>query len=442
MRIVRALVIAAAFIPASAAFCQLPVTTPGMEPPLGIIDTVMIGGNQKTKPYVILNEMTLKPGSVATYGAMDFDRSRIYNLGLFTRVDLFYDSLGSVRFLYVDVRERWYLIPIPIFGFRDGDTKKPYFGAGFLNNNVGGRNQKLYVSAIFGFNPSLALAFQDPLIDHENRMYGAGQLSINRFRNQSVQESAITGDFDELHYNINLTLGKRFSLYEIAGINAGYQIVDISDYRPGRTVSSDGKDRFLYAKINYTYDSRDLAEYAMQGMYIDVFLLKSGFGESAVSTARFGADFRRYVPFLSDLSMAGHVFGSFVAGGDVPPYARVYFGYGERIRGFFNTVFEGENLFGSSVELRFSLLTPRSIQLLALPIPEEFAIWRFGISMTLFGDAGMAWFRGAGPALRSLATGYGGGIDFLLPYGYVVRAEYAINRDRIGQFILDLRGAF
>jgi hypothetical protein len=177
-------------------------------------------------------------------------------------------------------------------------------------------------------------------------------------------------------------------------------------------------------------------------MYVDAFLLKSGFGESAVNTTRFGADFRRYVPVFSDLSLAGRVFGSLVTGGDVPPYARVYFGYGERIRGFYNTVFEGENLFGSSMELRFSLLTPRTIQLLAFPIPEEFAIWRFGISLTVFGDAGMTWLRGAIPALRSFATGYGGGIDFLLPYGYVVRTEYAISKDRIGQFILDLRGAF
>ena len=77
----------------------------------------------------------------------------------------------------------------------------------------------------------------------------------------------------------------------------------------------------------------------------------------------------------------------------------------------------------------------------SIPLPSEFAVWRFGISLALFGDAGTTWFRGDRLSFRSFSSGYGAGADFLLPYSYVVRLEYAYNNFFHGQFILNLRGA-
>ena len=264
--------------------------------PLGVIDTVIISGNAKTKDYVILNEMTMRQGGVATREGMSFDRSRIYSLGLFTRVDIQYDSLGSVHFLLVDVGERWYLIPFPIFGFRDGDPKRIYYGFGVLHNNVGGRNQKLYGSLALGYDPSLVFSFIDPLFDHDNRLYAGGALSFRRARNRSAIESAISGSFDEYYYNLNGTLGKRLDLYQTLGVNLGYQIVSVSQYREGRTVSTDGTDRFIYSTVNYTYDSRDLAEYPSRGTFVGLGITKNGFGESDVNYTRYSVDLRNFVP--------------------------------------------------------------------------------------------------------------------------------------------------
>ena len=406
---------------------------------LGIVDTVIISGNAKTKDYVILNEMTLKPGVLATPELIEFDRNRIYSLGLFTRVDIFYDSLTATGFLHVDVSERWYIIPLPLFGFRDGDPKKPYYGAGLLHNNFQGRNQKLLGFFTLGYNPSFALSFLDPLLDKEDNLYFSGNVSYSIIRNKSAIESALTGDFDERHFEINVALGKRLNLYETAGIEAGYQIVSVQNYRPGRTASPDGRDNFIIAGVNYTYDSRDLREYASKGKFIRLSATKLGFGEGDLNFARFGADMRTYLPLPLDFTFAVRVHGTIVSGGMVPTYSRAYFGFGERIRGYYRDVFEGENLFGTSLELRFALLKPRTITFTAIPIPEEFAVWRFGISLALFGDTGVTWFRGQAVSLSSFASGYGGGIHFLLPYSYVVRTEYAYNEYFKGQFILAVR---
>jgi outer membrane protein assembly factor BamA len=407
---------------------------------LGIVDTIIVAGNDRTEDYVILDEMTIKPGSLLTAGDIEYDRGRIYSLGLFTRVDILYDSLGTRHFLFVDVRERWFIVPVPLFGFRDGDPHKFYLGAGFLDYNFRGRNQKLYGSVVFGYDPAIAFSYSDPQMDREHDLYAGLSLAFSRVTNRSVIQSELTGDFYEKHYDINATLGKRLNLFESAGINIGFHIASVTSYLPGRTVSPDGEDRYLYATASYLYDSRNLREYATDGSMVSLYVTKNGFGESTLSYTRFGADGRKYIPFGDGFSLATRLFGSFVSGGLVPTYAHTYFGTSERIRGYYRTVTEGEDIAGGTLELRYSLMDARTFFFSAVTVPSEFSVWRFGISLALFTDTGAAWFRGDRLTPALFATGYGAGIHFLLPYSVVLRTEYAWNEYGTGQFIIDIRG--
>ncbi len=406
---------------------------------LGIADTVIVAGNTSTEAYVILNEMTLKPGRAVTQEAMDYDRDRIYSLGLFTRVEITYDSLAGMRFLFVDVGERWHLVPIPIFGFRDGDPKKIYFGGGILHNNLRGRNQKLLAYLTLGYDPSLALAYSDPLFDHENRLSFSASLSYNRIRNRSELDAELRGEFDENHYSASVGLGKRFSLYQSASVSVGYKLVHVSEYQPGRTVSTDGKDSFVHITLGYTHDSRDLFEYPTQGTFLQLFVTKQGLGFGPVNSARYGVDVRTYSSLPLRLTLVLRFKGSLVSGGEVPTYAHAYFGYTERIRGYFYTVLQGEDIVGGTVEVRYPLFPARTYHVTFIPLPPEFAYWRFGIGLALFGDTGTTWFRGERLTWSSLYSGFGGGLDLLLPYGLVVRLAYGWNDHLRGEFILDLR---
>ena len=409
--------------------------------PLGVIDTVIVGGNAKTRAYVILDEMSLRKGDTATFAAMEYDKNRIYGLGLFTRVDIAYDSLQGMRFLFVDVNERWYLIPYPIFGFRDGDVKRPFGGAGFLHNNVGGRNQKLYASLVFGSDPSAALSFSDPLIDPAHRLFFSGGLSFSRVRNKTQVDVQTTGPFDELNYDLNGTVGKRFTLSQTAGLNLGYHAIHVTSWYSGRTVSNDGTDRFPYATVFYGLDSRDLYEYASRGEYLSASLTKYGFGGSAFNVSRMFADMRMYRELPLGFIVASRLFGNLTWGGEVPTYAHVFFGYGDRLRGWFTTVIEGDDNVGYTLELRHYLFPPRYFRVNFVSLPPEFSILRFGIAAALFANTGTAWYRGDRLSWESLYSGYGGGLHFLLPYSLVVRVEYAWNQFHHGEFILDLRGS-
>jgi len=408
---------------------------------LGPVDSVVIWGNKHTREYVIRNEMSILAHSQFTPDMLEFDRKRIYSLGLFTNVDLYLDTLAGKSILRVLVEERWYIFPVPLVGFRDGDVKRAYYGAGLYHTNFQGRNQKLFGSVVFGADPSAQISFSDPLINHEERVSFGAQLSFSRKRNRSEVEAAVTGDFDELHYGGSASTGKRFDLYNSAGISAGYNVVEISSYRQGRTVSANGIDRYVFVNLYYSYDSRDLAEYPTQGSYIGAYVTKYGLGTSEVDFSRYGLDLRKYVSLPLSLTLAARLTGGFAAGSKVPTYAHAYLGYADRVRGYFTTIFEGDHVVNSTVELRFPLLPPRVFRVNNPILPDEFSVWRFGIGLALFADAGTTWYRGQAVGLASIISGYGGGLDFMFPYGLIMRADYAWNNLGKGQFVLDFRRA-
>lgn len=408
---------------------------------LGPVDSVVVSGNRHTRPFVILNEMSIRAGIQFTPEMLEFDRNRIYSLGLFTSVDLFLDTLGTRSILRILVNERWYVFPVPLFGFRDGDVTRAYYGAGLYHNNFQGRNQKLFGSVVFGADPSAQVSFSDPLIDHTNQIAFGAQLSFSRSRNRSEQEALLTGGFDEFHYEGSVSFGKRIDLYQYTGIAVGYNVAEVSSHRPTRTVSGDGIDRYLYASVSYFYDSRDLAEYPSKGNYAAAYATKYGMGTSDVDFARAGLDVRKYIPLPYSLTLVARLHGALMAGREIPTYAHLFLGYGDRVRGYFTTVFEGENLACSTVELRIPLLEPRVFRLTNSFLPDEFSVWRFGAGLVLFADAGTTWFRHQRVTPESIASGYGAGLDFLLPYGIIIRTDYAWNNLGKGQFILDFRRA-
>jgi outer membrane protein assembly factor BamA len=216
----------------------------------------------------------------------------------------------------------------------------------------------------------------------------------------------------------------------------GYELVDIPENHAGQAISPDGIDAFPVAGLGYMFDTRDLREYPSAGHFVRLSVTKIGWPSKRLDLIRYAADVRQFTPFPFGTTFVVRLFTDCVAGSRTPSYNRVFFGYGERIRGHFKEVMEGESQFGAVAELRCPLLSPRYFT--AGFAPKEFGLWRFGISAAVFADAGTVWFRGQPVALNAFAKGYGGGLHFLLPYSVVLRTEVAWNEARRSQFIIDV----
>ncbi len=398
---------------------------------------IMIVGNETTKEYVILREMSIKEGSPLDTAALEQDQKRIYNLQLFNKVDVDYIAEGNEATVTVKVSERWYIFPFPVVGFKYHDIKNLYYGAGLIHQNFRGRNEKIIASGAFGFDPWFNLLYRNPKLTDDD-LFLQLKLGFTHMRNENISQ----GEYDQQILSGNASLGKRFGLFTTLTGLVGYEEWKVDDNEPGRTLSPDGRDHYIIMNGSLVYDRRDLREYPLDGDFFSLAATKYGVGESTVNLFRYQVDIREYQPLSSDLSVGVRGFGSFLGGGRSPSYLHVYFGYFERLRGYYSTVLEGEDQLGGSAELRLGIFKPRYLTVSLPGLPPEFSVWRYGLYAALFADAGTIWYRTDAFVHIPWYTGYGAGLHFILPYSFVVRTEYAFNQHGRGEFIFGFQASF
>ena len=400
------------------------------------VSAIVIEGNLTTKDYVILREMKLQPGELITHASLDHDEKRIYSLGLFNKVELDVKPEGKEAVVVVQVDERWYIFPYPIIGIRYRDFNKLYYGAGFVHTNFRGRNEKLYLSAALGFDRWVVMTYRNPRLTDDDLSLGV------EARYSEIQSLSVETDvYDQTNLKLGLDLGKRFDLYSSVQGWVNYDVWNISEPGLGRTVSPDGRDAFVSVGAGVSVNTSDVREYSMDGYSFVFGASKHGFGESPVNFFRYGFDARGYAPVSHGISLAGRAFSSFAGGGEIPKYHRAYFGYRERIRGYFKDAREGEHIAGGSAEVRIPLVSPRHYTL-PFEFIKEFSTFRYGLYLGVFADAGTVWYRGQNVFDQRWYSGYGAGLHFLLPYSLVLRTEYALNMEGRGEFVLDVGASF
>ncbi|HTR80351.1 MAG TPA: POTRA domain-containing protein [Bacteroidota bacterium] len=403
------------------------------------VTNILIAGNELTKDFIIEREMTLKVGSLVTHDAVAYDINRIYSLQLFNKVDIQVIPDSDKATLIVLVSERWYFYPFPILGFKDHTWQHVYYGAGVVHTNFRGRKELVSIQTALGYDPFASVQYVNPVLDRAHNLFFSTKLLYSVQRNKSLVSLSNGPNFDERTYDGQVTLGKRFSIFSTTTATVEYTHLNVSDNRAGRTLSPGGTDQFFSLNASYIYDTRDLGEYSRVGTFSTVSISKFGIANTYVDYQRYGFDFRRYIPVYFNSSFAFRIFGSAAQGGDVPNYGHVFFGYTDRIRGRFNTIVEGEDILGGKAELRIPVIGPNYIRLDEIPI-EQFRDIRYAMYFTIFGDAGTAWYRTQPLAIDNALSGFGAGLNFLLSYSFVARAEYAFGGPGFhhGQVILDL----
>jgi len=401
-----------------------------------VVKEIIVEGNETTKEHVILREMSIKVGDRVTPEALDRDRDRIYSLQLFNKVAIETAAQSDSVTLIVRVHERWYLFPYPVVGIRYRDINKIFYGAGVAHQNFRGRNEKLYLSFALGYDRWISLAYQNPKLTDDDDIFFRGSLSYQKVHNLSVT----SGEYEQTNFGSGLNLGKRDGLYQTFFGFLNYDVWIVSDAQPGRTVSPTGRDAFFSLGLRYSYDTRNIREYTTDGLLVSLGATKAGFGESEVNLMTYAYDVRAFTLLSEEWSLGARSYCVLIGGGITPPYRHVFYGYDERVRGYFSDVLEGENIFGGNLEIRFPIFRPRYLHV-PIPIP-QFSVLRYGLSAGIFADAGKIWYRSESFSSKPWLAGVGAGLHFLLPYSVVIRTEYAWNGKRRGQFVLDFGASF
>ncbi len=409
-----------------------------------IIDSIKITGNEITEDFIIKRELNFKVGDSLYYKDLQFNRDRIFSLGIFNRVDLYFEEADGKNSLVIDIEESWYIYPIPLIELKDKSWDKISYGFYLVVKNFRGRNETIGLTCAFGYDPSFSLNYTIPSLTDDGNYYLYSDLYYREIKNKSQYALSLAGvSFTQKIMYGTVGFGRRFGLFNRVSVALGYTVVENPFFISGISASDERIDRFPSLGINYIYDTRDLVQFPTNGMYLNSTVNFKGLGVNDINYQILSMDYRAYLPIIGDLIAKGRVAGRFGFGNLVPTHDYSYIGFGERIRGFYAEEMEGNHLYIASAEIFYPIIKEFQINLDFIPIlPKELLHYRAGLYVQLFTDSGTAISNQERISFEDFKSGYGAGITFLiLPYN-ILRLEYAASESGATQWIFDLGISF
>ena len=121
-----------------------------------VMQQINIVGNHHTREHVIIREIHHPIPSEYDSIISQKDRDRIYNLGLFSIVEI--DPIDSTYKIFL--METFRFLPIPLIEYNE--AKGFSYGAGIAYLNFRGLNEKLFLGGMIGEEKSYLLNFYNP----------------------------------------------------------------------------------------------------------------------------------------------------------------------------------------------------------------------------------------------------------------------------------------
>lgn len=439
------------------------------------VGRVLIVGNKKTKRYVIEQEMELRSGDVIPFQQLNdllaMEQQRINNTRLFTSVEVtplphsprYYDIL-------VEVRERWYIIPSPIFKLADRnlndwwtnqnrDFSRVNVGLKFTHYNFRGRNEKLSALAQFGFTQSFQVSYYKPVID-KTKKNGAGisayyaeydNLPLRTLNHKRIFISA--EEPIQNRWGAAFTFTRRASFYNTHAASLsffGSWTADTIQFRNPEYIPSGNGNTNRAFKLSYDFrrDLRDVVGYPLSGFLLLGSIDKTGLGffnDWNIFSASFS--YHQFSPLPLKRFYLSNMLSGRLSTPENQPYMQVTgLGYGGNyVRGYELYVIEGQHYLLNRSELKFELFN-QSFNLGNLMPIEEFRVIPIALYPKVYFDAAyvssLAAYPGNNLLVDKIIWGAGLGLDLVSFYDFVLRLEVSRNSLEETGFFLHFRTGF
>ena len=303
------------------------------------INHITIEGKKRTKPEIILREMTLLPEKKISGKDLDtlikIDEKRIYNTELFNLVKISPIKVSdSIIDLHIRVYERWYYVILPVFELVDQnfnvwwrdqkrDLTRTKYGFLAVINNVRGRDEDLELGFRWGYTRQIHLAYRFPYINR-NKTIGMSLYAFyvaNKEVGYTLQDNKLL--FIESLYTArqkletSVLLEHRANIKNIHKLKIGYHRHTISDtiFQLNSNYLYDNKTVQSYPLIEYTYEreNRDIKRYPLAGSYMRMKIENDGLGiTSRMNRTTIEALYSQYIPlsqkFFYRVSLSSKLF--------------------------------------------------------------------------------------------------------------------------------------
>ena len=433
------------------------------------IGNVFITGNRKTKEKIILRELTLKPGTV--FSRIDLplivqkDQEKLINTRLFLEVDIqLIERSQELVDLIIQVKERWYFFPSPIFKLADRsfnewwvnqghDLSRVNYGVRLIQYNFRGRRETVRLIAQFGFSKTYALNYVIPSFDKAQRNGLIFDIIYNNQKNLAYKSTENKQTFLESEVLLqkamrtSLTWTHRYSFYNKHFFTFGFNRTSIHDtvaqLNPNYFLDGQTLQRYFTLSYLFTRDLRDYAAYPLKGYMLSLKVEKNGLGiYDDLNRFSMRASYAQHFPLKKNFFLSSRLTGvaSF-------PKQQAYhnteaIGYRpDEIRGYDLYVVEGQNYVIHKITFK-KLLFSKKQHVESVPIP-QFQTIPIAVYLKTFFDSGYVNNEFTDPENRALSNKFlfagGIGLDIVTYYDLVLRLEYSINDRADTGFFINVR---
>jgi outer membrane protein assembly factor BamA len=415
---------------------------------------ISISGNKKTKESVILRELPFKSGDTYQLSELvkkfEVSRKQLMNTALFHEVVVALKSfVGNNVDILIQVRERWYLFPIPYFKLVDRNINqwlveqharlnRINYGVKVLYNNTTGRNDKLNIYLINGYTKQVSFSYDRPYIDKTMKWGLNTGLAIGK--NREVNYNTINNKqvffkdtnnfirtffkaFGEVTYRRAIKTRHRFGIsYTVESMSD--TIVALNPF-----YFKNGSRRISFPEFYYlmSYFDVDYNPYPLKGYTAELYFAKRGINNklnvwqmSAKGSASWEIANKTY-------------FGARVAGAIKVPFRQPYFN--QRLLGYSDFFMQGyeyyvvDGVAGGYAKalvsreiLDFSFHVKRKKDEIPYRVP-------FRVYAKTFVNAGYMYHPD--PGLNTLNNrmlySWGVGLDVITHYDFTFKVEWSFN---------------
>ncbi len=419
-----------------------------------IIGDISISGNKKTRSFIVFREVPFQKNQQLLAGDLDkllvLAREQLMNTLLFVDVSVTIASRkGNVVFIAIDLKERWYLFPLPYFRLVDRnfnqwwvDQKRSLdrvnYGIKFIQNNVTGRNDNIDIWLINGYTQQISLRYNIPFFDRKLK----SGFNIGFSHATQKELNYATGDNKQLFFRqeeiirkatrFDVTYSYRPDVRQRHYFRVSYNGEEVADtvlklnplYFPGQRK----KVNYLDLGYQYKYYNVDYISYPSRGFLFEGNLFKRGL-DNTVNLWQ--ANFRAIYAVPISKNSFLHFEGLGIA---KTPSNNYYInqrllGYGfYQFRGLEYNVVDG--MLGGG--LKSTLHTKILSFVFKNPFPSKtHDRIPFRVFLKAYGDLGYVYTPNAiasNTLNNKLLRTWGIGMDIISIYDFVFKIEYSFNQ--------------
>jgi outer membrane protein assembly factor BamA len=319
------------------------------------IGDITITGNKKTKQYIILREIPFKTNEQYPLPVIvkkfEDARRQLMNTALFHTVVVAAKSFeGNKIHVKVELKERWYLFPVPYLKPVDrnlnqwiveqkASLSRVNYGAKLLYNNATGRNDKLRLWLINGYTKQVSFSYDRLYIDKKlkwgmNAGFGIGknrEVNYNTVNDKQVflkDNNTYLRSFTRA--NLELTYRRAIKTRHSFGI--GYTVEKVKDtivqLNPAYFGANGNTIRNPEVYYSMSYYDLDYIPYPTKGYAVQLFAGKSGLSKTNNQwniSIKSSASWHLWPKTFLNLNLYGSIKAPFKQ----PYYNRRFLGYGD-----------------------------------------------------------------------------------------------------------------